>query len=136
MTGLRGEGYCGVGPSVLLPLQLSDKVGRIGGLEPTSRETKTFPDQFELSGEHVLFLEELAQHVVVLAEAGDIGNDAEVVESVRGVTELFEVGGAPDEHVVEPRGKGDGDVTSHGRSVDGLAVGALPRLLAAGETVD
>jgi len=30
----------------------------LAGLEPTSRETKTFPDQFELSGEHVLLLEE------------------------------------------------------------------------------
>src|SRR5712671_5821519 len=121
MTGLRGEGYCGVGPSVLLPLQLSDKVGRIGGLEPTSRETKTFPDQFELSGEHVLFLEELAQHVVVLAEAGDVGDDPEVVESVGGVAELFEVGGAADERVVEPGGEADGDVTPHRRGEDGLA---------------
>ena len=136
MSGLRSEGYRGVGPSVLLPLQLSDEVGRIGGLEPTSRETKTFPDQFELSGEHVLFLEELAQHVVVLAEAGDIGNDAEVVESVGGVAELLEVGGAADEHVVEPRGKADGDEASHRRGVDGLAKGALSRLFVAGEAVD
>src|SRR5712671_6342751 len=102
MTGLRGERYCGVGSSVLLPLQLPDEGGRIGGLEPTSRETKTFPDQFELSGEHVLLLEELTQHVVVLAEAGDVGDDAEVVESVGGVTELLEVGGTADEHMVEP----------------------------------
>src|SRR5882757_10560484 len=111
MPGLRGERYGGVGPSVLLPLQLSDEVGRIGGLEPTSRETKAFPDQFELSGEHVLLLEELAQHVVVLAEAGDIGDDAEVVEGVGGVAKLLEVGGATDEHMVEPRGEADGDET-------------------------
>ena len=69
MTDFRGEGDGCVRSSILLPLQLSDEVGRIGGLEPTSRETKTFPDQFELSGEHVLLLEELAQHVVVLTEA-------------------------------------------------------------------
>jgi len=60
MSGLRSEGDGGVGSSVLFPLQLPDEVGRIGGLEPTSCETKTFPDQFELSGEHVLLLEELA----------------------------------------------------------------------------
>src|SRR5712671_6495004 len=136
MAGLRGEGYCGVGSPVLLPLQLPDEAGRIGGLEPTSRETKTFPDQFELSGEHVLLLEELAQYVVVLAEAGDIGDDAEVVESVGGVAELLEVGGAADEHVVEPRGEADGDEASHRRGEDGLAIGALPRLLVAGEPVD
>src|SRR5712671_2019644 len=136
MTDFRGKGYGGVGPSVLLPLQLPDEVGRIGGLEPTSRETKTFPDQFEFSGEHVLLLEELAQHVVVLAEAGDIGDDAEVVKSVGGVAELLEVGGAADEHVMEPRGEADGDVTAHGCGEDRLAVGALPRLLVAGEAVD
>jgi len=136
VSGLRGERYCGVGPSVLLPLQLSDETGRIGGLEPTSRETKTFPDQFELSSEHVLLLEELAQHVVVLAEAGDIGDDAEVVESVGGVAELLEVGGTADEHVVEPGREADGDEASHRRGVDGLAVGTLPRLLIAGEAVD
>src|SRR6267154_990233 len=117
MSGLRGEGYRGVGPPVLLPLQLPDEVGRIGGLEPTSRETKTFPDQFELSGEHVLLLEELAQHVVVLTEAGDVGDDAEVVEGVGGISELLEVGGPTDEHVVEPRGEADGDESSHGRGV-------------------
>src|SRR5882672_5984063 len=125
MAGFRGEGDGCVGSSVFLPLQLPDEVGRIGGLEPTSRETKTFPDQFELSGEHVLLLEELAQHVVVLAEAGDIGDDAEVVESVGGVTELLEVGGAADEHMVEPRGETNGDVTPHGRGENGFAVGAL-----------
>jgi len=136
VSGFRGEGYGGVRSSVLLPLQLSNEVGRIGGLEPTSRETKTFPDQFELSGEHVLLLEELAQNVVVLAEAGDVGDDAEVVESVGGVAELFEVGGASDEHVVEPRGEADGDVTSYGRGEDGFAVGALPRLFIASEAMD
>jgi len=115
---------------------LSNEVGRIGGLEPTSRETKTFPDQFELGGEHVLFLEELAQHVVVLAEAGDIGDDAEVVEGVGGVTELLEVGGAADEHVVEPRGEADRDETAHGRGEDRLAVRAFPRLFITGETVN
>src|SRR5712671_5425901 len=125
MTGFQGEGYGGVGSSVLLPLQLSNEVGRIGGLEPTSRETKTFSDQFELGGEHVLLLEELAQHVVVLTEAGDVGDDSEVVESVGGVAELLEVGGAADEHVVEPRGKADGDEASHSRGVDGFAKGAL-----------
>ena len=136
MPGLRGERYGGVGPSVFLPLQLSDEVGRIGGLEPTSRETKTFPDQFELSGEHVLLLEELAQHVVVLAEAGDVGDDAEVVEGVSGVAELFEVRGPPNEHVMEPRGEADGDEASHRRGVDGLAVRTLPRLFVASEAVD
>src|SRR5712671_5988514 len=136
MAGLRGEGYCGVGSPVLLPLQLPNEAGRIGGLEPTSRETKAFPDQFELSGEHVLLLEELAQHIVVLAEAGDVGDDAEVVEGMGGVAELLEVGGAADEHVVEPRGEADGDEASHGRGIDGLAIGPLPRLFAAGETVD
>src|SRR5712671_4374431 len=136
MSGLGREGYRDVGPSVFLPLQLSNEVGRIGGLEPTSRETKTFPDQFELSGEHVLLLEELAQHVVVLAKAGDIGNDAEVVESVGGVTELFEVGGTTDEHVMEPRGEADRDEAAHRRGEDRLAVGTLPRLLVTGETVD
>src|SRR5712671_3473193 len=136
MTGFQGEGYGGVGSSVFLPLKLSDEIGRIGGLEPTSRETKTFPDQFELSGEHVLLLKELAQRVVVLAEAGDIGDDAEVVESVGGVAEFLEVGGTADEHVVEPRREADGDEASHGRGVDGLAIGTLPRLLVAGEAVD
>jgi len=136
VSGLGSEGYCGVGSSVLLPLQLPDEVGRIGGLEPTSRETKTFPDQFELSGEHVLLLEELAQRVMVLAEAGDVGDDAEVVESVGGVAELLEVGGAADEHVVEPRGEADGDEASHGRGVDRLAIGALPRFFVAGKAVD
>src|SRR5712671_952937 len=136
MTGFQGEGYGGVGSSVLLPLQLSDEVGRIGGLEPTSRETKTFPDQFELSGEHVLLLKELAQHVVVLTEAGDIGDDAEVVESVGGVAELLEVGGTSDEHVMEPRGEADRDETSHRRGENGLAVGTFPRLLVTGEAVD
>jgi len=136
VPGLWSEGYCGVGSSVLLPLQLPNEVGRIGGLEPTSRETKTFPDQFELSGEHVLLLEELAQHVVVLAEAGDVGDDAEVVESVGGVAELLEVGGTTDEHVVEPRGKADRDETSDGCGEDGPAVGAFPRFLVAGKTVN
>src|SRR5712671_1550404 len=136
MTDFRGKGYGGVGPSVLLPLQLSNEVGRIGGLEPTSRETKTFPDQCELSGEHVLLLEELAQHVVVLTEAGDVGDDAEVVKSVGGVAELFEVGGATDEHVVEPRGEADGDEPADGRGENGLAVGTLPWLLAASEAVN
>src|SRR5882672_7284460 len=136
MAGFRGEGDGCVGSSVFLPLQLSDEVGRIGGLEPTSRETKTFPDQFELSGEHVLLLEELAQHVVVLTEAGDVGDDAEVVESVGGVAELLEVGGTTDEHVMEPRGEADGDETSDGRGEDGLAVGAFPRFLVAGKPVN
>src|SRR5712671_136923 len=136
MAGLRGEGYCGVGSSVLFPLQLPNEGGRIGGLEPTSRETKTFLDQFELSGEHVLLLEELAQYVMVLAEVRDIGDNAEVVEGVGGVAELLEVGGAADEHVMEPRGETDGDVTPHGCGEDRLAVGALPRLLVAGEAVD
>src|SRR5712671_2643511 len=136
MSGLGREGYRDVGPSVFLPLQLSNEVGRIGGLEPTSRETKTFPDQSELSGEHVLLLEELAQHVVVLPEAGDIGDDAEVVESVGGVTELFKVRGPTNEHVVEPGRETNGDVTPYGRGEDGLAVGTLPRLLVAGEAVD
>src|SRR5712671_4561277 len=136
MAGLRGEGYCGVGSPVLLPLQLPDEAGRIGGLEPTSRETKTFPDQFELSGEHVLLLEELAQHIVVLTEAGDVGDDAEVVKGVGGVTELLEVGGPTDEHVVEPRGEANRDVPSYRRGEDRLAVGTLPRLFVAGEAVD
>jgi len=136
VSDLRGEGYGGVRSSVLLPLQLSNEVGRIGGLEPTSRETKAFPDQFELSGEHVLLLKELAQHVVVLAEAGDVGDDAEVVESVGGVAELLKVGGTTDEHVVEPRGEADRDEASDGRGEDGLAVGALPWLLVAGKTMN
>src|SRR5712671_914883 len=136
MSGLGREGYRDVGPSVFLPLQLSNEVGRIGGLEPTSRETKTFPDQFELSGEHVLLLEELAQHVVVLPEAGDVGDDAEVVEGVGGVAELLEVGGTADEHMVEPRREADRDEAPYGRGEDGLAVGTLPRLLVAGETVN
>ena len=136
MSDLGSEGHRCVGSSVLLPLQLSNEVGRIGGLEPTSRETKTFPDQFELSGEHVLLLEELAQYVVVLAEAGDIGDNAEVVESMGGVAELLEVGGAADEHVVEPRGEGDRDETAHGRSIDWFGIGPFSRLLVAREPVD
>jgi len=41
---------------------------------------------------------------VVLPEPGDVGNDAEVIEGERGVTELLEVGGPTDEHVMEPGG--------------------------------
>ena len=73
---------------------------------------------------------------MVLTEAGDIGDDAEVVESVGGVAELLEMGGAADEHVVEPRGEANRDVPSYRRGEDRLAVGTLPRLFVAGEAVD
>src|SRR5712675_110495 len=55
---LRGKGD-GFGPPVLLPLQLSDGSGHIGGLETASRERETFPDELQLGSEHVLLLDEL-----------------------------------------------------------------------------
>jgi len=136
VSGLRSEGYHGVGPPVLLPLQLPHEVGGVSGFEAASRESQAFADEFELGGEHLLLLNELAQKVMVLAVAGDVGDDAEVVSGVRGVTELFEVGGSADEHVVEPGGESDGDETPHGRGVDGLAVGTFTGLLVASEPMD
>src|SRR5712671_4645980 len=73
---------------------------------------------------------------MILPESGDVGDDAEVIEGERGVTELLEVGGPTDEHVVEPGGQGDGDVTAHGCSIDRLAVGAFSRLLVPGKAMD
>jgi len=66
---------------------------------------------------------------VILTESGDVGDDAEVVSGVRGVTELLEVSSSADEHVVEPRGKCDRDKTSYGGGVDWLTVGAFSWLL-------
>ena len=71
-----------------------------------------------------------------MAEAGDVGDDAEVVGGERGVTELLEVGGPADEHVVEPRGEGDWNVTAHRGGVNGLAIGTFPWLLVARETMN
>jgi len=81
-------------------------------------------------------LKELSQNVVVLTEARDVGDDAEVVEGERSVAQLLEVGGPPDEHVVKPGREGDGDTPSYGRGVDRLAVGTLARFFVACETVD
>ena len=73
---------------------------------------------------------------MVLSESGDVGGDAKVVEGERGVTELFEVGGPTDEHVVEPGREGDRDKPSYGRGVDRFTVGAFSRLLVPRKTVD
>jgi len=66
---------------------------------------------------------------VVLAEAGDVGDDAEVVEGERSVAKLFKVGGPTDEHVVEPGREGNGDVAAYGHGVDRFAVGTFSRFL-------
>jgi len=71
-----------------------------------------------------------------LAVSGDVGDDAEVVSGVCGVTKLLEVGGPTNEHVVEPRGECDGDKATHRRGVHWLTVGTLPRLLVPSEAVD
>jgi len=71
-----------------------------------------------------------------LAIAGDVSNNAEVVGGKGGVAELFKAGATPDEHVVEPGGQSDRDETAHGRGIDWLGVGPLPRLLVARESVD
>src|SRR5712672_1975772 len=48
------------GSPILLPLQLSDDLGGIGGLKTTPREREALPDKLQLGGEHVLLLNELA----------------------------------------------------------------------------
>ena len=55
---LRGVGY-GLGPPILLPLQLSDGVCCISSLEAALHETEPFAKELELGGEHVLLLDEL-----------------------------------------------------------------------------
>src|SRR5712671_2036649 len=103
---LRGIGNR-LGPPVFFPLQLSNKVRGVSGFEATPSEPKMFTNEFELSGEHLLLLYELTEEVVVLAIAGDVGDDAEVVSEVGGVTKLFKAGAPTDEHVVEPGGEGN-----------------------------
>jgi len=100
---LRSEGY-GFGPSVLLPLQLSNNICRVGGLEATLRESEAFLDELEFSGKHVLLLNELAQGVVVLTVAREVGDETIVVSGDRGILKLLKVGGMPDEHVMIPGG--------------------------------
>jgi len=56
---LWGIGYR-LSPLVLLPLQLSDDVSSIGGLESALRESEALLDEFEFGGEHLLLLDELA----------------------------------------------------------------------------
>ena len=90
------------GPPVLLPLQLSDDSRGVRGFKSTPRETKPFTNKLELGREHVLLLDELLQDVMVLTEARDVGDDAEVVGRVRGVAQFLEVSGPTDEHMVEP----------------------------------
>jgi len=58
MTLLRGV-QDSVGPSVLFPLQLTDKVRGVGGFKSTPRKSEAFVDKFELGREHVLLLNEL-----------------------------------------------------------------------------
>jgi len=132
---LRGVGN-GFGPPVFLPLQLPHKVGGVSGFEATSREAQAFADEFELGGEHLLLLYELAQKVVVLAIPGDVGDDAEVVGVVGGVAELLEASGPPNEHAVKPGGQGDRDKTAHGCGVDGFATGTFSRLLVPREAMN
>jgi len=73
---------------------------------------------------------------VVLAIAGDVGDDAEIVRGKGGIVEFFETSATADEHVVEPRGEGDRDETVHRRGVDRFGVGSLPRLLVAHKTMN
>jgi len=47
MALLGGVGN-GVGPPVLLPLQLPNEFRGVGGFEPASREAETLADQLEL----------------------------------------------------------------------------------------
>ena len=102
MSGLlSGSVRDGLGASIFLPLQLPDEVRGVGGFKATAREAKTLANEFELGGEHLLLLNELAQKVMVLAVAGDVGDDAEVVRGQGGVAELLEAGATTDEHVVD-----------------------------------
>ena len=133
MTRGVGDGF---GPAVFLPLQLPNDVRGVGGFKAAAREAKTLANEFELGGEHLLFLDELPQNVVVLAIAGDVGDDAEVVSGEGSVAKLFETGTTADEHVVEPRGEGDRDEATHGRGIDGFGIGTLSRLFATRETVN
>ena len=73
---------------------------------------------------------------MVLAIAGDVGDDAEVVSEESGVTELFKTGATPDEHMMEPEGQSDRDEPVYGRGIDRLGIGPLSRLLVAREPVD
>ena len=45
---------------IFLPLQLPDEVRGVGGFETAAREAKTFANELEFSGEHLLLLNELA----------------------------------------------------------------------------
>jgi len=83
-----------------------------------------------------LLLNELSQDVVVLAIAGDIGNDAEVVGGEGSVAELLEMSTTADEHVMEPGGEGDRDETVHRCGIDGLGVRALPGLFVTREAMN
>ena len=115
---------------------MSDEIRGVGGFQATAREAKMLVNEFELGREHLLFLNELTQDVVVLAIAGDVGDDAKVVSGEGSVAELLEAGTTADEHVVEPRGEGDRDETAHGRGIDGLGVRTFSGLFVARETVN
>jgi len=73
---------------------------------------------------------------VVLAEVGDVGDNAEVVGGECGVAKLLEVGGTTNEHVVEPGRQGDRDETAYGRGIDRLAVRTFSGLLVPRETMN
>jgi len=121
---------------IFLPLQLPDEIQGVAGFEAAVCEAKTFANEFELGGEHLLLLNELPQEVMVLAIARDVGDDTEVVSEEGSVAELFEMGTMPDEHVMEPRGESDRDEATYGRGIDRLGVGPLPGFLVACEPVD
>ena len=99
LLGCEGDRF---GLAFLLPLQLTDGLRGIGSFESTTCEPQAFADEFELGGEHVLLLNELAKGVMILAVSGDIGDEPEVVGSDGGIAELLKVGSPSDEHVVEP----------------------------------
>ena len=101
LLGCEGDGF---GSAFLLPLQLPDGIRGIGSFKSTARKCQAFVNKFELGGEHVLLLDELAKGIVVLAIARDVGNEPELVGSDGGIAEFLEVCSPPNEHVMEPGG--------------------------------
>jgi len=107
---------------LLFPLQLSNDIRGIGGLELSACETEPFSNKVKLGGEHVLLLDELAEGIMVLVVVRDIGHNAQVVGFDGGIAKLLESGHASNEHGMEPRGECDRDESCNRGSIDGFAV--------------
>ena len=111
----EGSGTDG-GGNALSP---SETLADLGHLKVTASCIQVAADEFLVGGKGFHLQREIAEHEVVIAVVGEVGNDPIVVELERSSAEGLEGVGAAVEEVEGPGGKGHGDLAE---DVMGLGV--------------